>query len=402
MELEFCLWSKDISAWHAGRAGVEHSADPIYLDELDNFTYLGTTLPILRNAKAVWDRHPARDKIDLVYTWVDGNDPAWQARKATVSPDPVMAQANSAVRFESGSELSYSLISAWRYFGDLGHIYIVTDRQTPSIPDALADRVTIVDHTEIFDDPAHLPTFNSHAIEAYLHRIPGLRRRFLYLNDDMLFGRPTSASTFFDTTGRSLRFASSAAAIPHSCPGSVVSAADAAARNNRDILLKHFDVFAFQKFKHTPMGIDRDVMNQMEADLPEVWAATVGNALRSERDHSIIGHLYCHYTACIGQSVPGAIRYGYFDLGYHDFKSRFDAVLARDWVGLDVFCVNESIGTRHTKTNRRHMDAVFGQIYPMGPVTRQTPDQSGSNPKLITRLAPFIRRRASKAIRVIR
>ena len=34
-----------------------------------------------------------------------------------------------------------------------------------------------------------LPTFNSHAIELNLHRIPGLAPAFLYFNDDFFLGQ---------------------------------------------------------------------------------------------------------------------------------------------------------------------------------------------------------------------
>ena len=34
-----------------------------------------------------------------------------------------------------------------------------------------------------------LPTFNSQAIETMLHRIPGLRSPFIYLNDDFFIGQ---------------------------------------------------------------------------------------------------------------------------------------------------------------------------------------------------------------------
>jgi hypothetical protein len=42
----------------------------------------------------------------------------------------------------------------------------------------------------LFDDPAsQLPSFNSLAIESVLHRIPGLSRRFLYFNNDVIGGK---------------------------------------------------------------------------------------------------------------------------------------------------------------------------------------------------------------------
>ena len=44
--------------------------------------------------------------------------------------------------------------------------------------------------------PEGLPLFNSHAIEAWLHRIPGLAEQFVYFNDDFMLWDSVSPSTF--------------------------------------------------------------------------------------------------------------------------------------------------------------------------------------------------------------
>lgn len=50
---------------------------------------------------------------------------------------------------------------------------------------------------EIFPNASHLPTFSSPAIESHLHRIPGLSERFLYINDDIIFGKPIWPEDFY-------------------------------------------------------------------------------------------------------------------------------------------------------------------------------------------------------------
>ena len=54
----------------------------------------------------------------------------------------------------------------------------------------------MVNHDEIFADASHLPSFSSPAIESNLHRIPGLSRRFIYFNDDVMLGAPTYPEDF--------------------------------------------------------------------------------------------------------------------------------------------------------------------------------------------------------------
>ena len=50
---------------------------------------------------------------------------------------------------------------------------------------------------EIFPNKSHLPTFSSPSIEAHLHRIPGLSDKFIYLNDDVMFGRDVWPDDFY-------------------------------------------------------------------------------------------------------------------------------------------------------------------------------------------------------------
>lgn len=50
---------------------------------------------------------------------------------------------------------------------------------------------------EIFANASHLPTFSSPAIESNLHKIPGLSDKFIYMNDDVMFGREVWPDDFY-------------------------------------------------------------------------------------------------------------------------------------------------------------------------------------------------------------
>ena len=77
----------------------------------------------------------------------------------------------------------------------------MTSGQRPAWLPHDTERIRVVTHAEIFPDPSVLPTFNSHAIEACLHRIPGLAERFIYFNDDVFLGRETRVEDFFTQAG---------------------------------------------------------------------------------------------------------------------------------------------------------------------------------------------------------
>lgn len=44
---------------------------------------------------------------------------------------------------------------------------------------------------------SHLPTFSSPAIESHIHRIEGLSQKFVYLNDDVMFGKDVWPDDFY-------------------------------------------------------------------------------------------------------------------------------------------------------------------------------------------------------------
>ena len=141
--------------------------------------------------------------IDLVYLWVDGNDPVWLTKKNEFLPADrqVDPQVAGECRYVENDELRYSLRSVEKFAPWIRRVYIVTDDQTPAWLDTSNLRIRVVSHREIM--PAEiLPVFNSCTIELFLPRIPGLAEHFLYANDDMFFSRPVDPGFFFDWQGR--------------------------------------------------------------------------------------------------------------------------------------------------------------------------------------------------------
>lgn len=106
------------------------------------------------------------------------------------------AEVAGSLRFRDNDDLLYSLRSMASFAPWVSVIHIVTAGQVPAWLDVAHEHILLVDHREIFPDESCLPNFNSCAIELNLHRIPGLSRRFLYLNDDIFLGRGTRRSDF--------------------------------------------------------------------------------------------------------------------------------------------------------------------------------------------------------------
>lgn len=134
-------------------------------------------------------------KFDIVYTWVNGNDPNYL--KTRDSYAKIKKDINPERYRDDFEVLKYSLRSLETYFNSFNHIYLLTAR--PQVPDWLNsehERITIVHHDEVIPTE-YLPTFNSNVIESFLHRIPGLSENFIYMNDDFLFGKLVTFDMFY-------------------------------------------------------------------------------------------------------------------------------------------------------------------------------------------------------------
>lgn len=144
-------------------------------------------------------KDPATE-IDLVYIWVNGNDPKWMAKRNACIGAPTSKQENCTARYADSGELKYSLRSIEKNAPWIHKIYIVTDDQVPEWLDTSNPKVQIIDHKEIL--PAEsLPCFNSTLLEHFLQNIPGLSEHYIYGNDDTYINQPVTPSTFYAEDG---------------------------------------------------------------------------------------------------------------------------------------------------------------------------------------------------------
>jgi hypothetical protein len=138
-------------------------------------------------------------KIDIVYTWVNGDDEVYIKKCQKYAED--LKDVNPERFRDVYDMLKYSIRSIDKFLPWAGDIYILT--QKPQVPDWLDldnPRIKIVHHEDIFDEE-YIPTFSSSVIESYLHKIPGLSEYFIYTNDDFLFGKETGLDKFISKEG---------------------------------------------------------------------------------------------------------------------------------------------------------------------------------------------------------
>lgn len=244
--------------------------------------------------------------IDIVYTWVNGQDPLWQERRDKAVREytsPTTCEAKVRSRFRNRDELKYSLRSIHKYAKFVGHIYIVTDTQRPSWLKN-HPKITVIDHKHIFSNHAHLPTFNSHAIEANLHKIPGLAERFIYFNDDVFLGKKIKERKFFSKNGKiKIFFSETVSARGTFSPKNI---GFVAGWKNTNQLLDN--IFTRNKGKkryylnHAPFPLRKSQIKQLDTLLPEVVQRNSSHKFRSPEDFAFTNGLIQYFALYHGQA----------------------------------------------------------------------------------------------------
>ncbi|MER5224757.1 stealth family protein [Streptomyces flaveus] len=281
--------------------------------------------------------------VDVVYTWVDGDDPELAAKReahrtgSTVGRR-IHARETGASRYTSHDELKYSLRSLEMYAPFVRNVYIVTDGQTPTWLDTSALGIRVVDHKEIFTNPDALPVFNSHALGTQLHHIDGLSEHYLYFNDDVFLGGPVTAGHFFHGNG--------IAKLPFSgfqfglgAPHPDEPAPNSAGKNVRSLLQKEHGRFIVNKFMHTPHPQIRSVMREIEERYAENVQRTSRSRFRSVTDIAMGASLHHHHAYLTGRAVPAGYKLRYIDVAKPDAAEKMAELLQTR--RFDFFCLND-------------------------------------------------------------
>lgn len=273
--------------------------------------------------------------VDIVFTWVDDEDPEWRAAFAQWRGEQpaTTREALDRARFRSRDELRYAMRSVWWHCPWVRNVYVVTAGHRPAW---LTDHpnVRVVRHDEIL--PAEvLPTFNSHAIESVLHLIDGLAEHFVYFNDDMFIGRPVTPELFFTPSGLTRVFLSDAR-IPGHLDADALGV-DAGAVRTRD-LLSALGRRPVHKPLHSPYVLTRSLMAAISTEFADAVARTRAARFRSVTDVSTAASLAQHYALATGAGVPGEIRTEYATVESHRLAWHLRRIAwGRD---VDSFCIN--------------------------------------------------------------
>ena len=224
--------------------------------------------------------------IDVVITWVDGNDPVLNAKRAAyIKPEEARAKDIAAPnRYANRGEIYWCVRSVNKFMPWVRRIFLVTDNQDPHVESRIP--LEIVDHRVIFRGyEQYLPTFCTSSIEAMLWRIPGLSEHYIYLNDDFMVCRPVTPEMFFPQPGHVLLHARKCSLFWHKVWYSLKYFCGSCRVNHIQRMMNAATIAGsngtFIRLAHTPYPLLRSTLEQFYTQHPERLIQNIQNRFRS-------------------------------------------------------------------------------------------------------------------------
>ncbi len=299
--------------------------------------------------------------IDIVYLWVDGSDPVWRAKRhaaalrlGTEAAQSMAPYSNVEGRFRDNGELRYSLRALERFFPGHGHVYIVTDGQTPSWL-RTSNRLTVVSHQELL--PANrLPTFDSGNIESYIHRIPGLSERYFYLNDDVFFGAPVRLDHWFWSGGFYAAWSDDLAVAEGPMRPEDNSLENASRLSNQWLnglpsLTQSDYRHTPRTFAHSPRPMLKSLLFRLEDEAPELFERVRSGVFRTWDNPTLVSDFVLRWALAHGMAQIRDYAHLYLATGDADPSDPLAALVAVNGE-LDFFCINDTTDDAHGQDPR--------------------------------------------------
>lgn len=135
--------------------------------------------------------------IDYVVPMVFHDDVSWQQDFNRVGAQYDESRVDDFVRWRSWGTERLLVRCVRKYMPFVRTLYVILARESQKQSWMDEEEVRIVYHKDFIPEE-YLPTFNSCAIEMFLHMIPDISDRFIYGNDDMFPLSPLTEDDFFE------------------------------------------------------------------------------------------------------------------------------------------------------------------------------------------------------------
>jgi hypothetical protein len=281
--------------------------------------------------------------IDVVYTWVDGDDPEFgsQLRHFLGAAEASGKNAFLTERWRNHDELKYGLRSVASFAQWVNHIYIVTNGQIPKWF-AAHQKISIVTHDQILERK-YLPTFNSHVIESALHRIPGLSEHYIYFNDDVMLLRPIEPNDLFTGNGLMYNFLSRER-YPNGPATDEDLPSVQGAKNAMQLIHGQWGVWLDRRYKHTFHPLLKSVAEENERRFERQFSEFRQNKFRSINDILCCSVLHGNASYLTGRALFRRNRTRYVPVRNRRAAKLYEQTLAEKSTeqAVDTVCLNDA------------------------------------------------------------
>lgn len=321
------------------------------------------------------------EKIDVIITWVDGNDSAWKEEKNKYSIKKYNVDERD-VRYRDWDNLQYIFRGIEKYMSWVNKVHFVTWGHVPLWLDTGCSKLHIVNHKD-FIPGQYLPTFSSNTIELNLHRIPGLARCYINFNDDMFVIGSTQPEDFFKN---GLPKDSAILSPQPVCRGGIANIVV----NNLEILNDYFNIDDVKKNRNKWFSLKygkkiirniifsqfRTIIGIYENHIPfsylkstayEVWEKeqkvldqTCLHKFRSKED--VNEWLFREWQILSGNFVPRRIDFG--DL--IPLSDDTDCIInkLRNPGNTKMICINDNEYVDNFEEKKERLNSVFEELFP--------------------------------------
>lgn len=276
------------------------------------------------------------NEIDIVYTYVNSNDNEWKLKRENTKKlyyDPKINNIDSNIsdRYDDNDELKISLRSIEKYFIEcVRNIYIVTDNHIPEWLNISHEKIKIIDHKDIIPNE-YLPTFNSHIIELFLHKIPNISSPFIYLNDDIIFMKPLSINNFISDTNKFFVCLNKNQYTKKGEPNIHEYGYRSAWKNSNKWLDHNFINEPRRKMEHSPMIIYPHIVDEI---LNKMDLKFHNQRFRSIYDYNILCSVYMYYSLYSNYAIEND------NIKCESIFNGDNLTKLKDISEIDILCIN--------------------------------------------------------------
>lgn len=305
--------------------------------------------------------------IDVVFTWVDNSDLEWSMKYYKYVPiysKSSALYATDSARFTNHNELYYSVHAVLEFLPWVKHIYIVTDNQKPHwLSEEYKNKITIVDHKTIIDEK-YLPTFNSHVIEAFLHKIPNLNENFIYFNDDVFVARALQPEHFFQNNGIASIFISEKSLIKMREKGTITPTLSASERSIK-LLNKYYKTSIDKPLVHTYIPLKKSMYQLAWYRYKDEINEFLLNKFRKDNDLNFANFLIPWLMFFEGKAVPKIDICYYFNIRSPNAITIYRKLLNNKEQGIlpHSFCANDFHSNKSIQDYKNKLAEMLKKYY---------------------------------------